>query len=87
MKNFMDVFFIVLTIWTVFVVTFWPAFDFIQTKSGHIPPAKECDIEKIKAIYRKGYFYRYSAFKRFRTLTRLTLSQAIVEFGKQVKSA
>ena len=70
-------------LWGALVVLFWPIWDFILVKLKKIPKVKETQETDLLTIYNKGFFYRYSAFKRFKKLKvpkKTAISVAINDF-------
>lgn len=82
-----NVFISVIFWWAVVVVLFWPIFDFLMIRLGRLPPVKSCDLETIKQIHAKGFWFKYSAFKRFRAIKKVSFSQAYSEYKSLVGQA
>ena len=82
--SFWDFFISVVFFWAVAVVLFWPIFDFLLVRAGKIPPVNGCDIQTVKKIHKKGFWFRYSAFKRFRALKKQTFSEAYSEYKSTI---
>ena len=61
-----DISTLVLVIWFVTALLAWPLLDMIWVRLGKIPPASGCSLAEIKRIREKGFFFHYSAFKRYK---------------------
>jgi hypothetical protein len=75
-----------IVVWAAIAALFWPLLDFVLVRLGKIPPVKGCDIDTVKAIHSKGFWFRYSAFKRFRASKKQTFSQAYADYKSAVGS-
>jgi len=75
-----------IVVWVAIAALFWPLLDIVLVHLGKIPPVKGCNIDSVKAIHKKGFWFRYSAFRRFRALKKQGFSQAYAEYKNTVGS-
>ena len=61
-----NIYTLALAIWFFTAILGWPLLDLLWIKTGKLPPVSGCTLAEIKRIRKKGLFFRYSAFKRYK---------------------
>ncbi len=61
-----DVFTLILAVWFFTALLAWPLLDILWVKIGKLPPVSGCSLSEIRQIQQKGFFFHYSAFKRYK---------------------
>lgn len=78
-----------IVVWGVFILVFWPVWDFILVALKKVPKVKETKEQDLMQIYNKGFLYHYSAFKRFKKIKmqkKTPISVTVNEFRNYVNS-
>ncbi len=61
-----DIYILILAVWFFTALLAWPLLDILWVKTGKLPPVAGCSLAEIKRIRQKGFFFHYSAFKRYK---------------------